>query len=92
MTIDDSYKIINLIQEVMNFATEDEVIIYSENFEDESNDPHTTATTPFVDISTTQDPQESGINVTKTQLQSLKNKLFDKILHLSHISWTKYLA
>ena len=33
--IDDSCKIINLLQEVMNFATEDEVIIYSENSEDE---------------------------------------------------------
>ena len=42
--IDDSYKIINPIQEVMNFVTEDEVIIYSENSEDESNDPHRTAT------------------------------------------------
>ena len=29
--IDDSYKIINPIQEVLNFVTEDEVIIYSEN-------------------------------------------------------------
>ena len=28
-TTDDSYKIINAIQEVMNFATEDEVIIYT---------------------------------------------------------------
>ena len=42
--IDDSYKIINLTEEVMNFSTEDEVIIYSENSEDESNDPHRTAT------------------------------------------------
>ena len=42
--IDYSYKIINPIQEVMNFVTEDEVIIYSENSEDESNDPHRTAT------------------------------------------------
>ena len=48
----------------MNFGTEDEVIIYSENFEDESNDLHRTATfpkmnapeiaTPVVNISTTQ--------------------------------------
>ena len=97
--IDDSYKIINPIREIMNFATEDEVIIYSE---DESNDPHRTATspkintpeiiTPVVNMSTTQDPQESGINVTKAQLESLENKLFGKILALSHISWTKYLA
>ena len=42
--IDDRYKIINPIQEVMNFVTKDEVIIYSENSEDESNDPHKTAT------------------------------------------------
>ena len=86
--IDDSYKIINLMQELMTFATEDEVIIYSENSEDESNDPHRTATspkintpeitTPVVNISTTQDPQ----NVTKKQLQSLENKLFRKILAL----------
>ena len=41
--IDDSYKIINPIQEVMNFVTEDEVIIYSENSEDESNDSHRAA-------------------------------------------------
>ena len=75
----------------MNFATEDEMIIYSENSEDESNDPdRTTAspkintleiTTPVVNnISTTQDPQESGINVTKAQLQILQNTLFGKIL------------
>ena len=61
--MDDSYEIINPIQEVMNFATEDEVIMYSENFEYESNDPHRTATslkintpeitTPVVNISTT---------------------------------------
>ena len=59
----------------MNLATEDEVIICSENSEEESNDPHRTATTteisiteittPVVNISTTQDAQESGINVTK---------------------------
>ena len=41
---DDSYKIINPIPEVMNCVTEDEVIIYSENSEDQSNDPHRTAT------------------------------------------------
>ena len=41
--IGGTYKIINPIQEVMNFVTEDEVIIYSENSEDESNDSHRTA-------------------------------------------------
>ena len=46
--IDDSYKIINPVQEVMNFVTEDEVIIYLENSEDESNDPHRTATFPKI--------------------------------------------
>ena len=66
----------------MNFSTEDEVIIYSENSEDESSDPNGTATspkintpeiaTPVVNMSTTQDLQESGINVTKAQLQSLE--------------------
>ena len=74
----------------MNFATEDEVNIYSKNSEDESNDAHRTATspkinapeitTPVVNISTTQDLQEFAINVTKVQLQSLENKLFGKIL------------
>ena len=74
----------------MNFATEGEVIIYSENSEDESNGPYRTATFPkinapeittsVVNLSTTQDPQESGINVTKVQLQSLENKLFGEIL------------
>ena len=74
----------------MNFVTEDEVIIYSDNSEDESNDQHTTATfpkintpeitTPVVNITINQDPQESGINVTNAQLQSLENKLFGKIL------------
>ena len=88
--IDDSYKIINPIQEVMNFVTEDEVIIYSENSEDESNDPHRTATSPkiigseittqVVNMSNTQEPKESDINVTKVQLQNLENKLFGKIL------------
>ena len=38
--IDDNYEIINPIHEVMNFITEDEVNIYLENSEDESNDPH----------------------------------------------------
>ena len=37
-------------------------------------------TTPVVNISTTQDPEESGINVTKEQLQGLENKLFGKVL------------
>ena len=88
--IDDRYKIINPIQEVMNFVTEDEVIIYSEDSEDESNDPHRTATsleiigpeitTQVVNMSTTQEPKESDINVTKVQLQNLENKLVGKIL------------
>ena len=74
----------------MNFATEDEVMIYSENSEDESNDAHRTATSPksnapeitapVVNVSTTQEPQESAINVTKTQLRSVESKLFGKIL------------
>ena len=74
----------------MNFGTEDEVIIYSENSEDESNDPHRTATFPkiigseittqVVNMSNTQEPKESEINVTKVQLQNLENKLFGKIL------------
>ena len=74
----------------MNFVTKDEVNICSENYEDESNDPHRTATspeiitpentTPVVNISTTQEPQESDINVTKAQFESLENKLFGKIL------------
>ena len=66
------------------------MIIYSENSEDESNDPHITATSPkiirseitteVVNMNTTQEPQESDINGTKMQLQSLENKLFGKIL------------
>ena len=32
----------------MNFVTEDEVTIYSENSEDESNGPHRTATSPKI--------------------------------------------
>ena len=88
--IGDSYKIRNPIQEVMNFVTEDEEIIYSENSEDESNDPHRTAaptkiigpeiTTQVVNKSTTQEPKESDINVTKDQLQNVENKLVGKIL------------
>ena len=89
---DDSYKIINPIQEVMNFVAEDEVIIYSENSEDEPKNPHRTATptknigpeisTQVVNKSTTQDPKESDINVIKGQLQNLENKLVAKILAL----------
>ena len=88
--IDDRYKIINPIQEVMNFVTKDEVIIYSENSEDESNDPHKTATphkiigpeitTQVANMITTQEPKEYDINVTKVQLQNLENKLVSKIL------------
>ena len=37
-------------------------------------------TTSVVNISTIQDPQKSGINVTKAKLESLENKLFGKIL------------
>ena len=74
----------------MYFVTDDKVIIYSEDSEDESNDPHKTATSPkitrpeitfqVVNRSTAQEPQESDFNVTKVQLQSLENKLFGKIL------------
>ena len=88
--IGDSYKIINLMQEVINFVTEDEVIIYSENSKDESNDPHGTATSPkiirpeittqVVNMSTTPEAQESDINVTKVQLLSFDDKLFGKVL------------
>ena len=35
---------------------------------------------PNVNISTAQEPQQSDINVTKAQLQSLENKLLGKIL------------
>ena len=90
--IDNSYKIINPIQEVMNFVTEDEVTICSENSEDEPNDPHRSITptkiigpeitTQVVNKSTTQDPKESDINVIKGQLQNLENKLVGKILAL----------
>ena len=88
--IDDSYKIVNPVQTVMNLVTDDEVITYSENSKDESSDPHRTVTSPkiiwpeittqVVNMSTNQEPQESDINVTKVQLQSLENKLFGKIL------------
>ena len=74
----------------MNFVTEDEVIIYSENSEDESNDPHRTATSPkiirpeisteVVNMSTPPEPQESDINVNKVLLQNLEINLFGKTL------------
>ena len=74
----------------LNILTEDEVIIYSENSEDESNVPHRAATptkiigpeitTQVVNMTTTQEPKESDINVTKVQLQNLENKLVGKIL------------
>ena len=76
----------------MNFVTGDKVIIYSENSEDEPNDPHRTVTptkiigpeitTQVVNKSTTQDPKESDIDVIKGQLQNLENKLVGKILAL----------
>ena len=100
--IDDSYKIMNPMQEVMNFVTEDEVIIYSENSEHESNDPHRTArptkiigpeiTTQVVNMSTTQEPKESDINVTKGQLQNLENKLVSKILAFKSYFMDKKLS
>ena len=68
----------------MNFVTDDEMTIHSENSEDESNDPEKTATSPkiiepeitiqVVNMSNTQESQESDINVTKVQLQGLENK------------------
>ena len=74
----------------MNFVRDGEVIIYSENSEDESNDPHRTATSPkiirpeittqVVNMSTTPEAQESDINVTKVQLLSFDDKLFGKVL------------
>ena len=98
--IDDSYKITNSIQEVMNFVTEDEVNMYSS--EDESNDSHRTTTSPkiitpeitspYVNISTTQEPQISAINVTKAQVQSLENKLFSKILGFNSYFMDKILS
>ena len=98
--IDDSYEIINPIQEVMNFVTEDEVTICSENSEDEPNDPRRTVTptkiigpeitTQVVNKSTTQDRKESDINVIKGQFQNLEKKLVGKILTLK--SWTKFLV
>ena len=76
----------------MNFVTEDEVITYSKNSEDEPNDPHRTATPAkvigpeitiqVVNKSTTQDPKQSDINVIKGQLQKLENELVGKILVL----------
>ena len=74
----------------MNFATEGEVNIYSEDSEDECNDPSRTVTSPkmitpelttlVVNISTTQEPQEFATTITKVQLQNLGNKLFGKTL------------
>ena len=100
--IDDNYKIINPIQEVMNFVTDGEVIIYSENSEDESNDPHRTTTSPKIirpeittqvaNMGTNQEPQESDINVTKVQLQNLENKLFGKILVFKFYFMAKILS
>ena len=71
--IDDGYKIINPIQEVLNFVTEDEVIIYSENSEDECNDPspkiiRSEITTQVLNMSSTQEPQESDIKGTLMQI------------------------
>ena len=90
--IDESYKIINPIQEVMNFVTQDEVTTCSENSEDEPNDPYRTVTptkiivteitAQVVNKSATEDPKESDINVIKGQLQNLENKLVGKILAL----------
>ena len=86
----------------MNFITEDEVIIYWENSEDEFNNPHRTVTSPkiirpeittqVVNMSTTQEPQESDINVTKVQLQSLENKSFGKILAFKSYFMDKILS
>ena len=86
----------------MNFITEDEVIIYWENSEDEFNNPHRTATSPKIirpeittqvaNMSTTQEPQESDINVTKVQLQSLENKSFGKILAFKSYFMDKILS
>ena len=100
--IDDSYKIINSIQEVMNFVTENKVIIYSENSEGESNDSHRTTTSPkiirleittqVINMSTTQEPQESDINVTKVQLRNLENKLFGKTLAFTSYSMNEILS
>ena len=71
--IDDSYKIINPIQKVMNFVAEDEVIVYSENSEDKIIGPE--ITTQIVNKGATKDPKESDIIVIKGQLQNLQNKL-----------------
>ena len=83
-------------------ATDDEVITYSENSENESNDPHRTATSPkiirpeittqVVNMSTTQEPQESDINVTKVQLRNLENKLFGKTLAFTSYSMNEILS
>ena len=86
----------------MNFVTEDEVIAYSENSEDESNDPHRTFTSPKIigpeiatqvaNISTTQEAKESDINVTKVQLQNLENKSVGKILTFKSYFMDKILS
>ena len=57
----------------MNFVTEDEVIVYSENSEDKIIGPE--ITTQIVNKGATKDPKKSDINVIKGQLQNLKNKL-----------------
>lgn len=38
------------MQEVLNFVTEDEANIYSENFKGESNEPHRTVTSSKIII------------------------------------------
>ena len=43
-------------------------------------------------MSTTQEPQESDINVTKVQLQSLENKSFGKILAFKSYFMDKILS
>ena len=83
-------------------ASSQQLIIYSENSEDEPNDPHRTATpnkiigpeitTQVVNKSTTQDPKESDINVIKGQLQNLENKLVGKILALKSYFMDKILS
>ena len=86
----------------LNILTEDEVIIYSENSEDESNVPHRAATpskiigpeitTQVVNMTTTQEPKESDINVTKVQLQNFENKLVGKMLAFKSYFMNKLLS
>ena len=45
-----------------------------------------------MNISTTQDPRGSGINVTKAQHESLENKLFGKILAVKSYFMDKILS